>query len=280
MKLSSKLLIVLGVAVLAIPLLTASYIESTDRVDGQTYTETLNKEAKDPHAKDVYLKTVQANPFNKITITGEGARWIEVHLIESKEHAVKMGKNDQVKMEVRDGILHIGLLKTERYFTNILYIFAPQVNTVKLTDVTVSDFFAKQPYLQIIGDRIQDFSFNEDSKIQSLDMELKGSHLGSDYRPFPKKGDTRLKLVNRFDLKLDSCEANLLGGSTDTLNLYAKDSKLSFSKVRAQTGVLDLHTVGQTNVALDSLTAGEIKGQLSDQTTTDMPVHLLRKLLK
>lgn len=277
MKLSSKLLIGLGIALFVIPIPTFTYILGNDRVDAKVYEDILKVEGNNPNSDDTYLKTFKTKNFNELQITGNQHGSVKLYLVKSDQYAVKIDKNNADALNVRvseNGQLLIDFKEDKHSYFKRIYIFTPDVKLLKLSNVHVGEFVAKLDELEIVGEQVQDIHFSEETEINKLTLKLNKSALGGD-------GRQRL-LVNQLVVDLDSSDINLVKQNYDHVFVQAKDSKVNFSGENSEVKLkhLSVHTTGTTTIGLNDLVVDQIDGQLSDESKTDFPVYLLRKILK
>lgn len=277
MKLSSKLLIGLGIALFVIPIPTFTYILGNDRVDAKVYEDILKVEGNNPNSDDTYLKTFKTKNFNELQITGNQHGSVKLYLVKSDQYAVKIDKNNADALNVRvseNGQLLIDFKEDKHSYFKRIYIFTPDVKLLKLSNVHVGEFVAKLDELEIVGEQVQDIHFSEETEINKLTLKLSKSAFGGN-------GQQRF-LVNQLVVDLDSSDINLVKQNYDHVFVQAKDSKVNFSGENSEVKLkhLSVHTTGTTTIGLNDLVVDQIDGQLSDESKTDFPVYLLRKILK
>lgn len=277
MKLSSKILIGLGIALFIIPIVTTSYIVGHNRVDTKVYEDILRQEGTDPNSKDTYLKTFKTKNFNNVNVIGNQKGSIGLFLVKSDKYAVKMDKNSESEVAVSvtaEGQLNIELKDNAKSFYKRIYIFTPNIAQIKLSNLSVNDFSGQCDQLDIIGDTIEEFKFNSNIAINKLTLHLRKSLLNSTQSESIQIPD--------FNLDLDSSVVNLFNQNNGQVFVHAKDSKVNFSGKDPNVKLKSLHlkTVGNTVINLNDSQVENIDGQLSDETKTDFTLSTLRKFLK
>ena len=277
MKLSSKILIGLGIALFIIPIVTTSYIVGHNRVDTKVYEDILRQEGTDPNSKDTYLKTFKTKNFNNVNVIGNQKGSIGLFLVKSDKYAVKIDKNSESEVAVSvnaEGQLNIELKDNAKSYYKRIYIFTPNIAQIKLSNLSVNDFSGQCDQLEIIGDSIEEFKFNSNIAINKLTLHLKKSLL--------KSSESESLQIPDFTLDLDSSVVNLVNQNNAQVSVQAKDSKVNFFAKNPNVKLKTLHlkTVGNSIINLNDSQFESIDGQLSEETKTDFSIGLLRRILK
>jgi hypothetical protein len=277
MKLSSKILIGLGIALFIIPIVTTSYIVGHNRVDTKVYEDILRQEGTDPNSKDTYLKTFKTKNFNNVNVIGNQKGSIGLFLVKSDKYAVKMDKNSESEVAVSvsaEGQLNIELKDNAKSYYKRIYIFTPNIAQIKLSNLIVNDFSGQCDQLEIIGDTIEEFKFNSNIAINKLTLHLKKSLLST--------SESESLQIPDFTLDLDSSVVNLVNQNNAQVSVQAKDSKVNFFAKNPNVKLKTLHlkTVGNSIINLNDSQFESIDGQLSEETKTDFSIGLLRRILK
>ncbi|AIM36399.1 hypothetical protein KO02_06565 [Sphingobacterium sp. ML3W] len=277
MKLSSKILIGLGITFFVIPIVMTSYIAGDNRVDSKVYEEILRKEGNDPKSEDTYLKTYHTNSFRNLKINGNQKGAIALFIVKSDQYAVKVDKNSEREVLVvvdGNGQLNIELTDNAKSYYKRIYIFTPDIKQIELSEVRVNNFSGQCDQLEIFGNKIEDFTFDSNVQINALSLRLKNSLISGDRQQSFN--------LDQLTLDLDSSDVNIAKQNYEDVFIQAKDSKVNFSGENpdAKLKFLNLKTVGNTSIGLGNLQVENIEGQLSQETKTDLPVSLLRKIIK
>lgn len=286
MKLSTKLLIGLGIALLIIPTVTTSYIVAHNSVDINVYNEILNQEGKDPNTKDTYLKTIKTNDFKRISITGiDSVNYvvsIRLFIIKSDKYAVKISKEDAERFTIKSdetGQLNIKFSTQDNLINTAIYIFTPDLQQMELSNLMVNEFSTKQDELTILGNKLSGFSINTETIINNLNFVLKHSEFAINNSDQDRPASFNLNHLN-FDL--DSSNVNFAKNNYESVQIKAKDSQLYF--VGENEGkylkTMNLETFGTSTIGFNDYQIGTLAGKLSDETKTDFTVSTLRKFLK
>ncbi len=286
MKLSTKLLIGLGIALLIIPAVTTSYIVGHNSVDITVYNEILNQEGKDPNTKDTYLKTFKSNNFKRINITGSDSLnyviSIRLYIIKSDKYAVKIAKEDAERLTIRsdeNGQLNIKFNYYDNYYNTPIYIFTPDLQQIDLSNLMVNEFSTKQDELTIVGNKLSGFIMNNGTQIKKLNFILKYSQFATNNG----EQDSPVSFnLNHLNFDLDSSNVNFAKNNYESVQIKAKDSQLYF--VGENEGrylkTMNLETFGTSTIGFNDYQIGALSGRLSDETKTDFTLSTLRKLLK
>lgn len=277
MKLSSKILIGLGIALFIIPIVTTSYIVGNNRVDTKVYEEMLRKEGSEPDSKDTYLKTYKTKSFTNLNIIGNDKGSIGLFIVKSDKYAVKVDKNSEGEISIDvdgNGQLNIELKDNAKSYYKRIYIFTPDIKQIEFSAIHVSSFSGQYDQLEIVGDKVEDFTFNSDVVVNDLSLRLKSSHISGDRQESFK--------LNQLILDLDSSDVNFVKQDYEHVFIQAKDSKVNFKgdNPDLKLKLLNLKTVGHTSIDLNDFQVENAQGELSEETKTDFPVSLLRKILK
>ncbi|MGA6117635.1 hypothetical protein [Sphingobacterium anhuiense] len=286
MKLSTKLLIGLGIALLIIPTVTTSYIVGHNSVDITVYNEILNQEGKDPNTKDTYLKTFKSNNFKRINITGSDSLnyviSIRLYIIKSDKYAVKIAKEDAERLTIRsdeNGQLNIKFSAEDNLINTAIYIFTPDLQQIDLSNLMVNEFSTKQDELTIVGNKLSGFIMNNGTQIKKLNFILKYSQFATN------NGEQESPVsfnLNHLNFDLDSSNVNFAKNNYESVQIKAKDSQLYF--VGENEGrylkKMNLETFGTSTIGFNDYQIGALSGRLSDETKTDFTLSTLRKFLK
>lgn len=286
MKLSTKLLIGLGIALLIIPTVTTSYIVGHNSVDINVYNEILNQEGKDPNTKDTYLKTFKSNNFKRINITGSDSLnyviSIRLYIIKSDKYAVKIAKEDAERLTIRsdeNGHLNIKFNYYDNYYNTPIYIFTPDLHQIDLSNLMVNEFSTKQDELTIVGNKLSGFIMNNGTQIKKLNFILKYSQFATNNG----EQDSPVSFnLNHLNFDLDSSNVNFAKNNYESVQIKAKDSQLYFVGENEGRYLknMNLETIGASTIGFNDYQIGALSGKLSDETKTDFTLSTLRKFLK
>lgn len=281
MKLSAKLLIGLAIILFVVPTLVASYIVRTNRIDANVYHADVDKEVSNADAKDVYFRSFPMGKFDKLQILGSDARGINLYVVKSDKFLVKVNKSQAhfVKAKVdRDGFLMLDFLEGGDKYYKSVYIFTPDLNMLKLNNAGVNEFSAKLDEFTILGDSVENFSLSGETAINTLHLILTNSHIDN----FGYRDEKSIAPVSHLFVEATNTNLGLPGVDYKTADIFAKDSEIYFNRKgdKSKVDVLAIKTEGVSSVRLDSLQWNALKGNLSNDTKIDLPVHALRNLIK
>lgn len=281
MKLSTKLLIGLAIILFVVPTLVASYIVRTNRIDANVYHADVDKEVSNADAKDVYFRSFPMGKFDKLQILGPDARGINLYVVKSDKFLVKVNKSqaDFVKAKVDgDGFLMLDFLEGGDKYYKSIYIFTPDLNMLKLKNAGVNEFSAKLDDFTIVGDSVENFSLSGETAINTLHLILTNSHIDD----FGYRDEKSNAPVSHLLVEATNTNLGLPRVDYKTADIFAKDSEIYFNRKgdKSKVDVLAIKTEGVSSVRLDSLQWNTLKGNLSNDTKIDLPVHALRNLIK
>ncbi|KGE16188.1 hypothetical protein [Sphingobacterium deserti] len=282
MKTSSKLLIILAIAIFVLPLSILSYTVSRGRVGLDEYSNTFHEEATQSDKEDRYLKTTALPAFQKVKVLGHAPKPgnINIVFVKSDKYAIKIDKNSASHFSATvNENRELVITGEEPYFYhNTVYIFAPSAQELTLKNVGAK-IEANTEHLAILGDSITELRFAPESSIGELIVELKNSTVSMSN---PQR-DVASPDAQAGNAKLDVFNSNVRieHPNFDNMQIKAERSKIIFDKGSSGNLInsLYLHTLGQNSITLDSVGVGSIKGALSEETTIDLPIQQLRKLI-
>jgi len=280
MKLSNKLLIGLGSALFTLPILFASYVARTSRIDKDEYNMHVQQEVSNVNAKDVYFRSFPLAAFDKLNIIGKNANGIGLFWVKSDRCMIKVNKNqaDYVKTKVdKSGNLTLEFLPEEGFYKSI-YIFSPDLKVLKLKNAGINELSAKLNELTVVGDSVGAFSLAEKSAINTLNLNLTNSNI-DDFGGTDSRGNS---VINRLSVNATNSVLGLPRTNYQSADIVANNSEVYFNRKgpNAKADFLTIKTEGSSSLRLDSLQWGKLNGSLSNDTKIDLPVHALRSLIK
>lgn len=281
MKTSAKLLAAVGLTAFVLPLSIAAYKVTQNRVPVEEYADMMHKEASSSEATDVYLKTTPLKAFHKIMLDGEGEGYVDLIVVKSDKYALKVDKNRAEAFQATvdaEGVLHIsGSGKHDFYYTSF-YVFMPETHAIHLNRLGAS-LSIDTDSLTIYADAVKEFRFSPNSKVQKLRVDMKNSTINfnkasrEDHATLPRIADITLDLENTtFSIEKQQFDKLLINANSARVNFYNKGEDAYIKDLR-------LSTQGNTQIVLDSLPVRTVSGRLSEQTTIDLPISQLRKLI-
>lgn len=266
------------------------YTASTN-VDSKEYAESVKKEGQDPNAQDHFLVTHKLKTFNNIHIASDGYSYVSLYLVESKDYAVKVDKRNEghvVCSVDASGGLKIESNPGSRFSMISIYVFAPVIGEVHLSNMQIGNLETNLDSLHIVGDRIANtIRFGENKKLERLSLSLTNSNisLGSGLENWAPNELQNLKVLS---LNLDKSSLALNTKNYQHIDAYLNNSGLSNSiygrdaeeGARYSIDDLKLNSVGRSRVEIDrTMSINRISGKLSDSTTTSLPISLVRELM-
>ncbi len=281
MKTSNKLLLALGILLFVVPISAISYIRGKDRVNQEEYTRIIEQEASSLNAVDVYLTTHETPNFNTVHINGENKRiYTTLHLIKSSQFGIKIekGHNDATNYTISDGVLHINIPQEKFRYHITLYIFAPDIDTLGLSNLDIQKIKTDMEGLTLVGDNILGKLNIDSDKLRDLSIELKKSNVSSVYERNAQKHSG----IQKIKLKADSSHIGFQQQHYNAVNVHAINSSVFFFDADEKVLEIDsltLLTEGKCNININKRRVNNVEGILSDSTTIDLPIGQLRKLL-
>ncbi|TDQ77443.1 hypothetical protein [Sphingobacterium yanglingense] len=292
MNRSTKILITLAILLFVIPVGAVVLYTASTNVDSKEYAESVKKEGQDPNAQDHFLVTHKLKTFNNIHIASDGYSYVNLYLVESKDYAVKVDKRNEGHVVCSidaSGGLKIESNPGSRFSMISIYVFAPVIGEVHLSNMQIGNLETNLDSLRVVGDRIANtIRFGENKKLARLSLSLTNSNinLGSaleDWAP------NELEALKVLSLNLDKSTLALNTKNYHQIDAYLNNSGLSnaFFERRGEDSVkyaiedLNLTTIGNSRVEFDKvLSINRVSGNLSDSTVTSLPISLLRDLIK
>ncbi len=281
MKTSSKLLIILGIMLFIVPISIMSFTMMGNRVDVVDYQKDMDREATSLAGEDVYLETTLLKAFHKVRVLGEGRQGpISLIIVKSDKYALKVEKNTAVKLRFdvdESGVLVIHGEESADYYFNTVYVFTPDLHKLDLKDVNIQAKIETDS-LTVDGVNVSGFNLLSGTKIVDLQLIAKNSNI--EINANDREEGIGYSLQN-LSLHVDSSQVHIGQQDWKRVSVLAKNSKISFPN-KGKRWLLDelsITTESVNSIKLDSLQAKKLSGNLSDQTTIDLPVQQLRQII-
>lgn len=288
MKTSNKLLIILAIALFVIPVIGTVIYAKNSRVDGRQYEAAIKDEGENPKAVDQFLISRKVENFNKVVIDGENNLYTTISVIKSDQPLVKFSKDSEslFTTSVDDsGTLHIKKQSENKFFSSAIYVFAPTLDSLTLNKLQVAKFETNFDRIKVIASHVSNgINFGENKNLKSLDLTIRNSHshIGSSQNTEPY-----LTGLENFNLHIIDGGVSLMPASYKSITLNLQNSRFNFvqqrdgdKNVKAAVQSLIVNTLGNSELSLskDAVEFGNINGSLSDSTTTDLPIYILKDL--
>ncbi|WP_159636441.1 hypothetical protein [Sphingobacterium composti Ten et al. 2007 non Yoo et al. 2007] len=274
MKLSNKLLIGVGVSLFTL-ILSIVVVANIGGVDQAEYWKSIENEAKNFNSESKYLKGAKLNTYRSISIKSEHSRGLYLHLIKDATFAYK--SNSELN-EVEVSADNEGLIlnfKTKSFQYLHVYLYAPHFENVTLSNLNLDELVTSEDSLKLDILNASWGSYNIDNEsLKSLDLSLTNSSI-----------DNTLKIgkLENLNLKLTNSAIKLQPSSIKGLAVQAENSKFAIEEPNGPTTISSLSVVtqGKSTISLPTkISVDKIEGNLSDSTSTNFPVFLLKNLIK
>ena len=277
MKLSNKLLILLGIICFAIPL-TFVIANGSGGVNADEYFASIKQESSSFAVANVYLKGNKLEQYNTIVIQGENGRSIDLHLIKDKDFGFKCN-DDLNELEVSKQNEAISLNFKERTFEVLqLYLYAPYFENVTLSNLNLNKLKTVQDSLSLnMVNSNWRFNITGNETLKFLDLTFNNSSIGDaiDFKPLEK-----LKLT------LNNSAVKMYKDGVSGIDLKLKDSNFELKesendKKRGLVKDIHIESNGNSNLTFPKdVNIEKISANLSDSTSTNLPVVVLKKIIK
>ncbi|WP_437922207.1 hypothetical protein [Sphingobacterium sp. LRF_L2] len=287
MKTSSKYSIGLGLLVFIVPLLILSFSVTKGRVNEVEYRKAIEEEASNSEAADFYLKTIRVKPFKKLQIVGTGEESsINVYIVKSEQYALKIARDGEMSKDVtvdESGLLRIDApVNTLNYGQNNLYIFAPKIDELDLSNVTIGDVDIHTDSLIVRADRLKGFNFSPGSTMDKLHLNIRNSILNMENK---ERADAASQWqVPDLFLELDSATCSLINPHFNRLKIKSENSSVNFvdknKENKEHINDLEIYTKGSNDLRLDVVDIHKLSGSLSEETSIDLPLKRVIRLVR
>lgn len=291
MKTSNKLLITLAIVLLTIPLGIMIVIAKMNRVDSTSYSRLLRGEKTNSAEFNKLLDNYETTSFSKLQIKGDGNIRLAVRLVQSEKFGIKTTKNLKglVKHHVDENGQLIIQINDKDYIEATLLIFSPNLNYLKIDNVSIYDVMAKQDSLTIDVNEATDIKIGYNSAIKNLTLLRNLDFLQNKNRKSPSSFTvTNFNISNtaidNLTANLTTCNLNLESTSLKSLNLNLFASKAEFNN-ESNNGIppiqkLTLNSNGKSEVIFKDIKIDSATGDLSDETKIQIPTVNLKQILR
>ncbi|MGQ7853742.1 hypothetical protein ACUN24_05790 [Pedobacter sp. WC2501] len=285
MKTSNKLLMGLAIALLIIPLTVMILIAKANRIDNKTYdkmitgAETIDSEA------DRFIKKFPVQAFQQVVINGSESSYLNIKIIANDKFLLKatndLAPSIQYKVD-KDGKLNISLKAERNYQHGTLLIFSPNLKGITFNNVSVEGLSVNTDSLNVDITKGANFRFGEDMKIKNLHLVKNTTY---------QKQDVVITGITIEDAKIENLHAEINTGyltvnnmSLLNVDLKLKDAKAEFkneeNKNISLIETLSLTSIGRNEVSFQHVKINKASGNLSDETSIQMPTINLKQLIK
>lgn len=285
MKTSNKLLTGLAITLLIVPLTVMIFIAKANRIDNKTYDKMLMGAETIGNDEDRFIKKYPVQAFQNVVINGSESSYLNVKIIASDKFLLKATNDLAPLIEYRvdqDGRLNIALKAEQNYQHGTLLIFSPTLKGITFNNVSVDRLSVNTDSLNVEITKGVNFRFGEDVKVKNLRLVKKTIYQEQDV-VIPGITIEDAKIEN---LRVDINAAYLTVNNTPLRNvdLKLKDAKAEFkneeNRIIAPIETLLLNSTGKNDVNFQHVKINKTSGNLSDETSIQLPTVNLKQLIK
>lgn len=285
MKTSNKLLTGLAITLLIVPLTVMIFIAKANRIDNKTYDKMLMGAETIGDDEDRFIKKYPVQAFQNVVINGSESSYLNVKIIASDKFLLKATNDLAPLIEYKvdqDGRLNIALKAEQNYQHGTLLIFSPTLKGITFNNVSVDRLSVNTDSLNVEITKGVNFRFGEDVKVKNLHLVKKTIYQEQDV-VIPGITIEDAKIEN---LRVDINAAYLTVNNTPLRNvdLKLKDAKAEFkneeNRIIAPIETLLLNSTGKNDVNFQHVKINKTSGNLSDETSIQLPTVNLKQLIK
>ena len=285
MKTSNKLLTGLAITLLIVPLTVMIFIAKANRIDNKTYDKMLMGAETIGNDEDRFIKKYPVQAFQNVVINGSESSYLNVKIIASDKFLLKATNDLAPLIEYKvdqDGRLNIALKAEQNYQHGTLLIFSPTLKGITFNNVSVDRLSVNTDSLNVEITKGVNFRFGEDVKVKNLHLVKKTIYQEQDV-VIPGITIEDAKIEN---LRVDINAAYLTVNNTPLRNvdLKLKDAKAEFkneeNRIIAPIETLLLNSTGKNDVNFQHVKINKTSGNLSDETSIQLPTVNLKQLIK
>lgn len=274
MKLSNKLLIGLGLGLFTL-ILSIVVVANVGGVDQAEYWKSMENESKNFSSESKYLKASKLKTYSSIKLNSEHHRGVQLHLIKDETYGFKSNSetNEVEVLSDKDGL--ILNFKTKSYHYLHVYLYAPHFENVTLSNLNLDNLVTSEDSLKLNLLNASWGSYNiENESLKSLDLSLTNSSIDNTFK---------IGNLENLNLKLTNSSIKLQPSMLKGLAVQAENSRFAIEEPNGPTTISSLSVVtqGKSTISLpNKISVDKIEGNLSDSTSTNLPVFLLKNLIK
>ncbi|WP_316844603.1 hypothetical protein [Pedobacter psychrodurus] len=285
MKTSNKLLAGLAIALLIVPLTVMILIAKANRIDNKTYDKMLMGAETIGDDVDQFIKKYPVQAFQNVVISGSESSYLNVKIIASDKFLLKATNDLAPFIEYKvdqDGKLQISLKAERNYQQGTLLIFSPNLKRITFNNVSVDRLSVNTDSLNIEITKGVNFRFGEDVRIKNLHLVKKTMY---------QEQDVVIPGITIEDAKIENLQAELNSAYLTVNNtplrnvdLRVKDAKAEFkneeNRIIGPIETLLLNSTGKNDVNFQHIKINKASGNLSDETSIQLPTVNLKQLIK
>lgn len=285
MKTSNKLLMGLAISLLIIPLTVMILIAKANRIDNKTYDKMLVGAETTDSDVERYIKRYPVQAFQNIVINGSESSFLNIKIIVNDKFLFKATNDLAPYLEYKvdkDGKLNISLKAERNYQHGTLLIFSPNLKGITFNNVSVDGLSANTDSLNVEIIKGINFRFGESMKIKNLNLFKKTT---------VDPQDVTIPEIIIEGAKIENLSADINSGYLTVNNtpLHSVDLKMKLAKAEFKNEegknispieTLLLNSIGKNEVNFQHIKINKASGNLSDETSIQMPTVNLKQLIK
>lgn len=280
MKLSNKLLIILAILCFAIPL-SIVIIDNIGGINAQEYYSNIDKESQNYAVKSKYLNQQSLHEFKTVRIKSTNNIGVRLHLIHENTFGIKSTlDSNQFKISNLADELEIEIKDDHVFEPYNIYLYAPDFNNIKISNINLFDLITSKDSLALeIENSIYALNINGNSNLKKLKLNLINANIPN---------MMNIEHVEHLYLQLQNSDVKASAQMFSSLDLQADNSIIEIFEGEGTTnnneGILKnikINTNGKSVLNFPkTLTNFNIEGNLSDSTSTNLPIVELKNLIK
>lgn len=285
MKTSDKLLMGMAISLLIIPLTVMILIAKGNRIDNKTYDKMLMGAETTDSDVERYIKRYPVQAFQNIVINGSESSFLNIKIIVNDKFLFKATNDLAPYLEYKvdkDGKLNISLKAERNYQHGTLLIFSPNLKGITFNNVSVDELSANTDSLNVEIIKGINFRFGESTKIKNLNLFKKTT---------VDPQDVMIPEIIIEGAKIENLSADINSGYLTVNNtpLRSVDLKVKLAKAEFKNEedknispieTLFLNSIGKNEVNFQHIKINKASGNLSDETSIQMPTANLKQLIK
>lgn len=285
MKTSNKLLIGLAISLLTIPLIVLIIFAKANRIDNNTYNNMLMGAESTNVDVDRFIKKYPVQTFQDVIINGSESLYLNVKIIADNKFLLKATKDLEPFLTYnvdKNGKLNISIKAQRDYLHGTIMIFSPNLKGITFNDVSVDEFSANTDSLSVEITKSTNFKFKKDAKIKNLKLTKKTAYNAK---------DVVITGIYLEDAQIANLHADINAGyltvnNTPLQNVFlkVKDAKAEFrNDENANIGpieTLKINSTGANSINFERVKIKTASGNLSDETSVQIPTVNLKQLIK
>jgi len=285
MKTSNKLLIILSVILLTVPLGIMILVAKSNRIDNDRYNQILLEEETLDKKASRFVTKFDTKSFDKIFIQGADFKEVKIKVFKSNKFAIKITKDlaeQIIKMKNINNTIHINLASSEMYTRGTIIIFSPALSHIKIDDIKLSNLYVKQSD-SLTLELGNNASFSISEGIHVKNFFVNNEHITNQHT-YTVDNNIYNSGIEKLHINLKNSNINVYDSAISTLdiNLNSSNIKVSYQQADHQKSLknLSLKTSGKCSVDFRNTKIDNAEGEISNETSIQIPVVNLKQILK